>query len=313
MLNVVYIFPGQGAQYLGMGEDFYQGSPEAKEVFESANETLGFDLTGLMFKGPLDELTRTINCQAAVFTASIAYLRALQAKEIPLTVRYAAGLSLGEYTALVAAGALNFAQGLQLVRARAEYMEEASKQNPGGMASLIGLSLDKVKDICAETGAEIANLNCPGQIVISAGLDVLEKAKEAAQVAGARRVISLNVSGAFHSSLMSQARQNLTKDLAQVQFLAPKIPVVSNVTAQEESSPQEIRENLARQVSCGMRWEDSINFISSCGIRKFIEIGPGQVLKGLLRRIDPQLAVFNIGTLRELEKFREEQGHVIKG
>lgn len=307
MLNFAYLFPGQGAQYVGMGEDFYRESPQAKEIFERANNVLGFDLLKLIFKGPLDQLTRTVNCQVAVFTVSVACFRALQACELGIDAKYAAGLSLGEYTALVAAGVLNFEQALKLVRSRADYMEEAAQMNPGGMLSLIGLSLNSVEEICNKTKVEIANQNCPGQIVISGKPNALEKAKEEAEKLGAKRVISLKVSGAFHSSLMAPASEKLAKNLEKVQLRQPKITVVSNVTARPENNSQEIKDNLARQVASGTRWEDSINFISSSGIRKFIEIGPGKVLKGLLRRINPELKIYNIETVGDLESLRKEQ------
>lgn len=310
MLNVAYIFPGQGAQYVGMGEEVRRRYPPAKEVFERANSVLGFDLAGLIFKGPLEELNRTLNCQAAVFTVSVACLRAFQAQESGINVKYTAGLSLGEYTALVAAEALDFEEALKLVRQRAQYMEEAAQQNPGGMISLIGLSLDAVKKICEKTKVEIANLNCPGQIVISGSLAALEKARELARACGARKIIPLKVGGAFHSSLMAKAGQKLAKVLEGAKIRPPRMPVISNVTAAEENRPEEIKDNLARQVASGTRWEDSINFISSCGIRKFIEIGPGKVLRGLLRKIDPQLKVHNIETVEELEKFRKEANDV---
>jgi len=303
MLNVAYVFPGQGAQYVGMGQDFYNTCAPAKETFERADKVLGFAISGLMFKGPLEELTKTDNCQSAIFTASIAFLYALQAQRPAITVRYAAGLSLGEYTALVAAGAISFEEGLKLVRKRGRYMDQAAQENPGGMVSLIGLSLDAVKEICRRSKTEVANRNCPGQTVISGREDALEKAKELARVQGAKKAISLQVAGAFHSSLMASAAEKLTRDLKQVEVRRPGMPVISNVTADEENSSQEIKDNLARQVASGTRWEDSINFISSCGIKTFIEIGPGKVLKGLLRRINPELKVYNIGTLEELEKF----------
>lgn len=303
MLNVAYIFPGQGAQYVGMGEDFYHRYSQAKEVFECTNNLLGFDFTKLIFKGPLEELTKTVNCQLAIFTVSVACLRAFEAHQSAINVRYTAGLSLGEWTALVAAEAVGFEETLRLVRQRAQYMEEAGRQNPGGMVSLLGLPLDIAKKICAQAKVEIANLNCPGQIVISGNISALEKAKELAQGLGAKRVVSLNVSGAFHSSLMTSASEKLIKALEGIDIHPPKIPVVSNVTAEQERTPQEIKDNLARQVASGTRWEDSIRFISAQGVRNFIEIGPGKVLKGLLRKIDPDLKVYNVGKVEELEQF----------
>lgn len=307
MHQVAYIFPGQGAQYVGMGKDFYQNIPQAKETFNQADSVLGFDLSNLIFQGPIEELTQTVNCQVATFTVSLAALGALQEAPVALDVKYTAGLSLGEYTALVAAGALDFEQGLRLVRMRAEYMEEAARENPGGMVSLIGLSQETVRQICEQAKVEIANLNCPGQIVISGSLVALEKAKELANASGAKRVIPLKVSGAFHSSLMEPARVKLAKALEKVEIRPPKISVISNVTAKEENTPQEIKDNLARQVTSGTRWEDSISFISSCGIKEFIEIGPGKVLSGLLRKINAELLVDNIETVEDLESFRAAQ------
>ncbi|NQT00015.1 MAG: ACP S-malonyltransferase [Candidatus Omnitrophica bacterium] len=307
MLKVAYIFPGQGAQYVGMGADFYTASTCAKKTFEQANSVLGFDLAKLIFEGPSEQLTSTINCQVAVFTASVASLRSLQESKPAIAVSYTAGLSLGEYTALVAAGALDFTQALKLVQMRAQYMEEAAKANPGGMVSLIGLSLDKAKEICQQAEVEIANLNCPGQIVISGHLANLEQAKELAQGCGVKRIIPLKVSGAFHSSLMESAKQKLDLALEKQEIQTPEIPVISNVTAKEESSPQEIKHNLAEQVASGTYWEDSIRYISAQGIKHFLEIGPGKVLKGLLRRIDSELVVDNIETIGDLEKFGKEQ------
>lgn len=305
--KVAYIFPGQGAQFVGMGEDFYQRSPQARKIFEQANDILKFDLAALMFTGPLDELTRTVNCQVAVFTASIAYLRAFQSINPPIEVKYTAGLSLGEYTALVAAGAVTFEDALRLVKARARYMDEAGRQNSGGMISIIGLSLETVEEICKKADVEIANLNCPGQIVISGRLSALKKAEELALTSGAKRAIQLKVSGAFHSSLMAEAGQKLSKILEEIDIHSPEIPVISNVTAREEYSPQKIKDNLVRQISSRTLWEDSIRFISVQGIKRFLEIGPGAVLKGLLRKIDARLTVYNIGTFEDLERFREEK------
>lgn len=291
---------------MGMAQDFYRESAQAKEVFEEANSVLNFDLAGLIFKGPLEELTKTANCQTAIFTASVAILRALEVQNPAVNVKYTAGLSLGEYTAIVAAEALSFAEALKLVSMRAKYMDEAAKQNPGGMVSLIGLSLDAVAEICARTKVEIANLNCPGQTVISGSPLALEKAKELAEAQGAKRTISLNVAGAFHSNLMFQAGQKLNRTLEEVQIRPAKIPIISNVSAAEENSPEEIKENLARQVTSRVLWEDSIRFIAAQGINHFFEIGPGRVLKGLLRKIDPNFKVYNIETVQNLEELRKE-------
>ncbi len=303
MTKVAYIFPGQGAQYVGMGKDFYQRYSQAKAIFEQANSILDFDLTKLIFQGPIEELSKTINSQVAIFTVSVACLKALEAGHPPFSVSYTAGLSLGEYAALVAAGAFSFAEGLKLVKNRAQYMEQASCANPGGMLSVIGLPLEIVEEISQGAKVEVANLNCPGQIVISGSLPALEKAKEEAEARGAKKVVPLKVGGAFHSSLMAPAAQRLVAALEEVEIRSPKLAVVSNVTAKGESSPQEIKDSLARQVVSRTLWEESVKFIGSEGIKCFLELGPGKVLKGLLRRIDPQLTVYNIGTVEELEKF----------
>ncbi|UCB57483.1 MAG: ACP S-malonyltransferase [Candidatus Omnitrophota bacterium] len=307
MLKFAYIFPGQGAQYVGMGQDYYNRYPQAKEIFERANSVLGFDLTKLIFEGPQDELNRTLNCQVAVFVVSIACLRALENYHPAIDVKYTAGLSLGEYTALVAAEAIDFEEGLKLVHKRAQYMEEAAQENPGAMLCVIGLALDKAQHICEKAGVEIANLNCPGQIVISGKVSGLKKAEELAQEAGAKKIIPLKVSGAFHSSLMSPAAKKLSVVLEKTEIRPPKIAVLSNVTAGEQSSPQEIKDNLARQVTSRTLWEDSIRFIAARGVKNFLEIGPGRVLKGLLRKIDSELKVYSIETVEDLEQFRKER------
>lgn len=303
MLTAAYIFPGQGAQWTGMGKDFYLNVPAAKTVFEQADQILGFELTKLIFEGPIEKLTQTVNCQVAVFTVSIACLTALQIQNLPLTISCTAGLSLGEYSALAASGALTFPEGLKLVQARAQFMEEAANLNPGGMLCIIGLDKESAAEICRQTQAEIANLNCPGQIIVSGNAEALEKTKEKANALNAKRVIPLQVSGAFHSSLMAPAARNLTRFLENTPIRAPKIPIVSNVTAKEENNPQNIKENLAKQVVMPTLWEDSIRFISAQGTKTFIEIGPGKVLAGLLRKIDPQLKVYNIETVEDLQRF----------
>lgn len=306
MQKIAYIFPGQGAQYVGMGEDFYQQYPRAREIFDLADELLGFELSKLMFSGPSEELTRTANCQVAIFTASIASLKVLQAECPKLRAKMTAGLSLGEYTALVAGGALSFQDGLNLVKVRGEFMEEASAQKPGGMVSVIGMPLEEVERIAVEAKVEVANLNCPGQVVISGAQPALELAKERAHQGGARKTISLHVGGAFHSSLMESARVEMVKALENTQIKMPEVPVVSNVSAKEVASVDEIKANLAMQVVSRTLWEKSIERISSLGIKDFVEIGPGRVLKGLMRKINHELKVWNIETVADLKSFKEE-------
>jgi len=291
-----FLFAGQGAQYIGMGRDLCEAFPESKAVFDQADQVLGFSLSGLCLEGPNEELIKTNNCQPAILTATIAAFRAFEAR-YPVLIGdagYTAGLSLGEYSALVAAGALNFEDAVYLVRKRGEFMEEEALKKPGKMLSLIGLDLEGVKKVCASTNTEIANLNCPGQTVISGGAKEIGEAEQVAKGLGVKKAILLEVSGAFHSSLMHGASLRLAKELEKIKVQAPKIRVVSNVTAQFTTNPLEIKDNLIRQVSTSVFWEDSMKLILSNGVSNFIEFGPGKVLKGLMRRIDQQAKVANI-------------------
>ena len=285
--KVAYLFPGQGAQHVGMGKDLYKNCPEAKNVFDEAENILPTaGIKKLCFEGPIEELTQTANSQVCILVASVAALEALGTRDMGHGTRVVAcaGLSLGELTSLVAAKSIEFTDAVRLVRRRGELMEEASKKNPGSMASIIGLALEDLKKVCAETGAEIANLNCPGQIVISGKKESVEKA------------IALKVSGGFHSSLMKEAADLFKVELDKVEFSAPQIGVVSNVTADYEKTPDEIKNNLVKQLFSPVRWEESIKRIASSdgGVDTFFEIGPGKILKGLLRRIDANLKVNNI-------------------
>lgn len=305
MRKVAYLFPGQGAQYVGMGKDLYERCPESKEVFEEAEKVLpDLDIKRLCFEGPIEELTETMNSQVCIFVTNIAALKALgsrlEALGIELDIVACAGLSLGELTALVAANSICFPDAVRLVRKRGELMEEASKKNPGSMASIIGLSLNDLKSVCHESGAEIANLNCPGQIVITGKKESVDKAMALSVEKGAKKAIPLNVSGPFHSSLMKEASEEFRKELEKVNFLNPGISVVTNVTADYEKTPDEIKENLVKQLSSSVLWEASIRKIASQGVDAFFEIGPGKVLKGLLRRIDKDLKVYNIEKTEDL-------------
>lgn len=294
MEKLAFLFAGQGAQYIGMGKDLYGTFPESKAIFDQADEILGFSLSKLCFAGPLEELTQTQNCQPAIFTVSIAAFKALAIYRLPFTVTYAAGLSLGEYSALVATQALSFEDAVYLVRKRGEFMQEQAVKNPGKMLSIIGLDKAIVKQICLETGTQIANINCPGQIVISGGLKASQEAEIKAKECGAKSVMVLEVSGAFHSSLMKEASLKLAKELDRIEINTPRISVVSNVTAKPVNSALEIKDNLIKQVSSSVLWEDSMRFMLAEGITKFFEFGPGKILKGLLRRIEPKSEVINI-------------------
>jgi len=290
---VGYLFAGQGSQYVGMGKDLYNSFPEAKEIWDKADKVLGFSIAQHCFNGPLEELTKTNNCQPAIVAMSIACWQAYRSQN-PQISGYMAGLSLGEYSALVAAEAINFEDAIYLVRRRGEFMEEEAAKRPGKMLSLIGLDLETVREVCKSTATEVANINCPGQTVISGAPLAIEKAQLLAKEKGAKLAIILEVSGAFHSSFMRDASIKFSKELDKINIVIPKIPVISNVTAKPVSTPEEIRQNLISQVAASVLWEDSIRLILSKGVSNFIEFGPGKVLKGLLRRIDSSAQVVNI-------------------
>ena len=292
---VSYLFAGQGSQYAGMGKDLYDNFPAAKTVFDNADKVLGFSISKLCFEGPLEELTKTNNAQPAIVTMSIAALEAFRSNNVTVSnPDFVAGLSLGEYSALVAAKAISFEDAVYLVRRRGEFMEEEARNNPGKMLSIIGLDLIKVKEVCAEANVQIANLNCPGQVVVSGAPQEISRAQALAKEKGAKLAVILEVSGAFHSSFMQGATLKLARELDNIKINSPQVPVICNVTAKPANSAQEIRDNLIKQVACSVLWEDSMNFILSKGVNNFIEFGPGKVLKGLMRRINAGAQVANI-------------------
>ncbi len=293
---VAYLFAGQGSQYIGMGKDLYESFPESKAIFDKADKVLGFPISTLCFEGPQGELTKTNNCQPAILTMTIACWEAYKAAQGNnfSADAYAAGLSLGEYSALVAAGVINFEDAIYLVRRRGEFMEEEASKSPGKMLSVIGLELSLVRQLCVDSDTEIANINCPGQVVIAGRAKEIEKAQELAKERGAKMAVILEVSGAFHSSLMKGATLKLAAELEKIKLNTPVIPVICNVTGKPVDSPDEIRENLIKQVASSVLWEDSMRFMLSKGAGNFVEFGPGKVLKGLMRRIDPSVQVINV-------------------
>lgn len=296
-----------------MGKDLAEQFPAAKKRFEEADALLGFPLSRLCWEGPADELTRTENCQPALYVTSMAALAALEqegagpfwGKKVPGRIPQpaaAAGLSLGEYSALAAAGAFSFADGLKLVRLRGQAMEDASRKAPGAMASILGMEEGPLQEICAAAGAQVANLNSPGQIVISGLSEQVQAAMRKAKEKGAKRAIPLEVGGAFHSRLMEPAAERLKAALASVEVKAPHYPVLSNVTGQAHGDPASIRELLVRQLTQPVRWEACVRSLLGQGVRFFLEVGTGTVLKGLLRKIDPEAQVQSAGTAEEVRQ-----------
>lgn len=306
-MKLAVIFPGQGSQYIGMGKDLYTNYPAAREVFQEADEVLAFPLSKLIFEGPEEELNKTVNTQPAILTASIACWRVLALEEgFSIKPVAAAGHSLGEFSALVAVGALSFADAVALVRKRGQLMQEAAPLGTAGMAVILGLENEKVVEVCREASAvgvvEPANFNCPGQIVISGSKPALEKAMELAKAAGAKRAIALAVSGPFHSSLMKPAAEGLALELAKITVKDPQVPVMANAIAEYLRDQAGIRENLIKQVSCSVRWEESIRAMAASGITSFVEIGPGKVLSGLVKKITKEVLILNVEDKASLEK-----------
>lgn len=303
--KVALVFPGQGSQFVGMGKALYEASVSAKRVFDQADETLGFPLSRLCFHGPADELEDTINAQPAILTVSIAALEALKERlaeaghRIEPTV--VAGHSLGEFTALVAAGVMDFPSGLTLVRERGRLMKEAGQVSPGGMAAVIGLDAETLSSVCEDAAdgevITVANDNCPGQTVISGEIAALLRAMELAKEAGAKRVARLGISIASHSPLMARASAGLGDVLGRLPLLAPQIPVVGNVTGLPMLSVDDVRQELAHHVERPVNWTRSVMEMVNGGTTTFIEVGPGQVLSGLIRRINRDVTTLSLSDL----------------
>lgn len=301
--KTAYVFPGQGSQWVGMARDICASSPRARQVFDEADSTLGFSLSRLCFEGPEAVLRQTINAQPAILAVSIAYLAAtpeLTDKSSPPA--FAAGHSLGEYTALVAAQVLPFKDALYLARERGRLMHEAGQKNPGGMLAIIGLEEGVVDNICRSAQIQIANINCPGQIVVTGPNNLLDQAAELAKAEGAHRVLPLQVSGAFHSRLMEPAAEGMSHATSTLTFRDPTIPIVANTTALPIADAQAVRAELLSQLLNCVQWQKSVEYMIKEGVTTFIEIGPGQVLSGLIKRVSR-----NVNTLA-IEKNSQKNG-----
>ena len=294
-MKIAFLFPGQGAQTVGMGQQLAESLPAARALFERANDILGYDLAKLCFDGPAEELDSTVISQPALFVTSLAAIERLRndQPDVVLSCEATAGLSLGEYTALVFAGVIEFDAGLRLVQERGAAMQDASDAVPSGMVSILGLERTQVEELCDRARGDdilqVANMLCPGNIVISGNNDACQRAADMAPAAGAMKALPLAVAGAFHTPIMAPAVERLAAALSDVPMSRPSIPVVSNVDARPHDDPEEIRQLLVQQVVSPVRWEDSMRYLLDQGVDQFYEIGPGRVLRGLLKRIDRKI------------------------
>lgn len=301
MSKTALLFAGQGAQFVGMGKDLAEKFPSAKAWFDRANAALGYDLAAVCFNGPETELTKTENAQPGIFLVSWVAFQLLKEQVPNLQFEATAGLSLGEFTALTAAGAMSFEDGLRVVRQRGKFMQEACDVTQGGMAAIIGLDEAPTREVCADAGVVLANLNCPGQLVISGEAEKIAKACELAKAKGAKRALPLTVAGAYHSPLMASAQPKLQAELAKVNLVPPMVPVISNVNALPHGAPSRISELLVEQVCASVRWEESVRVLLSQGYTRFIELGPGTALSGFMKRIDKSVTMLNVADAASLE------------
>jgi len=301
MSQTALLFAGQGAQVVGMGRDLAEAFPSARAWFERAQGELGYDLATICFQGPEAELTRTEHAQPGIYLVSWVAFQLLKERVPTLAFDAAAGLSLGEFAALAAAGVLTFETGLRLVRQRGQFMQQACEATQGGMAAVIGLDEPATRRVCSESGVELANLNCPGQIVISGPAANIARACTLAKAGGARKALPLPVAGAYHSRLMASAQPPLEAALGRVPIALPAVPVISNVTAQPHAAPSDIHRRLVDQVVSPVRWEASMRYLLAQGFRRFIELGPGKALSGFMKRIDGTVEMLNVADTASLD------------
>jgi [acyl-carrier-protein] S-malonyltransferase len=300
-MRCAFVFPGQGSQYVGMGKEIFENFEETREVFRQASETLGYDVAELAFHGPASELNKTFRTQPSILTVSIGIQHVLQSKGLVPSV--VAGHSLGEHSAIVASGVLSFRDAVRLTEKRGNYMQEAVPEGKGLMAAIIGLARNSVDEICAslQSGyASPANYNCPGQIVIAGDRAAVEEAMKRAKESGARRVVPIAVSVPSHCALMADASQRLKALLDEITFKEPNVPIMNNADAIPLTHPESIKASLVRQLHSPLLWEDSIHAIMNFGIDVFVEVGPGRVLSGLIKRIVPSAKTYNVEDLRSL-------------
>ncbi|MCF7668233.1 MAG: ACP S-malonyltransferase [Verrucomicrobia bacterium] len=305
MRKTALLFAGQGAQKVGMGKDLFDGFDQARELFGQANGLLGYDLASICFEGPAEELTQTEHSQPAIFLVGWVAYELLRSMAPGLEFNATAGLSLGEFTALCAAGAMDFGDGLKVVRRRGRLMQEACEKTDGAMAALIGLDEKSVREICEAADVELANMNCPGQVVVSGEKDAIDRACGIAKEKGAKRALPLPVAGAYHSRLMQSAQNGLAETLESVSINPTRVPVISNVTASAHEEPNRIRQLLVRQVTHPVLWELSMRRLIDEGYDRFIELGPGTTLSGFLKRIGKNFEILNVSDTESLKRTLE--------
>ena len=303
MKEVIFVFSGQGAQSTGMGHDICKSSSAAAMVFEKADEALGWSISDICFNGPDEKLTESRYCQPAIYTMSAACLAAFNEKYEKVRPLATAGLSLGEFAALCASGVFSFEDGLKLVAKRGELMDAACRETQGAMASVLGGNKDIIQEVCDECDIDVANLNCPGQIVISGEKEKVAKAVKTLKEKGLRRVIPLKVAGAFHSRLMQSAADKFKDVIADVELKKPRIPIAQNFTGTFTTNIDDIRNNLVQQVAGSVLWEDCVKTVASTGARQIIEFGPGMVLTGLIKRTEAHVATYNINSAEGIANF----------